>query len=395
MASRALSCKFCPIVFFLVLVWGVQARKVFNVEMFGAVGNGKTDNTKAFSDAFRSACQYNGRSRILVPMGTFLVWSNVYKGPCKGPIDFKVKGNIKAHAGPVGLDHWFTFRYIDRLSITGGGTFDGQGHTAWPHNDCMKNSNCKSLPVSIRFDFVTNSLIRRITSLDSKNFHINIFECDNIRIERLRIIAPAESPNTDGIHVALSENIKIQNSTIATGDDCISLGPGSKKVEVLRVKCGPGHGISIGSLGKSHPYDVSGITVRNSRFDGTDNGLRIKTWAPSLKSKVHDIIFEDVIMNNVRNPILIEQQYCPSGNCDKSKASSVQIQDVWFKHIRGTSQSQAAVNLQCSSLYPCKNINLADINLSYKGLKGAANATCLNVQGSAWGVQRPNLEACV
>lgn len=75
------------------------------------------------------------------------------------------------------------------------------------------------------------------------------------------------------------------------------------------------------------------------------------------------------------------------------KASSVQIENVWFKQIRGTSKTRAAVNLRCSRRYPCRNINLKDINLSYNGRDGPVNATCSNVNGYASGVQKP--DACV
>lgn len=162
-------------------------------------------------------------------------------------------------------------------------------------------------------------MVRGIASLNSKNFHMNIFRSRNIRIEGVHITAPAESPNTDGIHLGDSQDIWIVDSVIATGDDCVSVGPGSKNIEVLGVRCGPGHGISIGSLGKyPNENDVSGFTVKNCKLTGTDNGLRIKTWASHIKLKVHNVTYDDVIMENVYNPIVIDQQYCPSGTCDKS-----------------------------------------------------------------------------
>lgn len=84
------------------------------------------------------------------------------------------------------------------------------------------------------------------------------------------------------------------------------------------VRCGPGHGISIGSLGGGpKEEDVSGIAVRNCTFFGTENGVRIKTWARNYASSASNITFQQITMNNVRNPIIIDQQYCPSGNCKK------------------------------------------------------------------------------
>ncbi|OMO50508.1 Glycoside hydrolase, family 28 [Corchorus olitorius] len=57
----------------------------------------------------------------------------------------------------------------------------------------------------------------------------------------MTIIAPDESPNTDGIHIGRSSEITIIDSTISTGDDCVSLGGGSQNVTIRRVTCGPGH----------------------------------------------------------------------------------------------------------------------------------------------------------
>lgn len=45
------------------------------------------------------------------------------------------------------------------------------------------------------------------------------------------------------------------------------------------VSCGPGHGISIGGLGKDSTMAVvSGINVQNINMTGTQTAARIKTW---------------------------------------------------------------------------------------------------------------------
>lgn len=43
-------------------------------------------------------------------------------------------------------DDWVEFAWVDMLTLTGGGTFDGQGAASWPYNKCPTNKNCRLLP---------------------------------------------------------------------------------------------------------------------------------------------------------------------------------------------------------------------------------------------------------
>lgn len=176
---------------------------------------------------------------------------------------------------------------------------------------------------SIKFDFVTNSRIDNITSIDSKNNHVSLFACKNITINRLNIIAPENSPNTDGIKIGSSHQIWILNSKISTGDDCIAILSGTKKLKIKNVACGPGHGISIGSLGGvPNEDDVFGIHVIGCNFTNTMNGVRIKTWAKPYKNTVSRVRFDNLEVKNVSNPIIIDQEYCPAKNCPPVSSAS-------------------------------------------------------------------------
>lgn len=171
---------------------------------------------------------------------------------------------------------------------------------------------------SLRFNFVNDSRIVGVTSLNSKYFHVTVLGCKNVSFKRFTIITPAESPNTDGIHIGRSTHITITDSKLETGDDCISIGDGSKNIGVTRVTCGPGHGISIGSLGKYPKEDpVSGVYVKNCTLSNTSNGVRIKSWPAKFGGSASNIHFDDIVMNNVTNPIIIDQVYCPWNQCNK------------------------------------------------------------------------------
>ena len=67
---------------------------------------------------------------------------------------------------------------------------------------------------------------------------------------------------------------------------------------------------SVGSLGKyPNEEDVKGIVWRDCTLNGTTNGARIKTWPGSPPSQASSIIYQDIVMNDVKNPIIIDQKY--------------------------------------------------------------------------------------
>lgn len=147
-------------------------------------------------------------------------------------------------------------------------------------------------------------------------------------------------------------------------------------------------GCSIGSLGwELEEAGVQNVTLKTATFTGTQNGLRIKTWTRRSNGFVKDV-FEQVTMVNVKNPILIDQNYCPSNeNCPDGEVSEVKISNVVYDDVHGTSATQVAVKLDCSKTSPCSGISLKDVNLVYKGQP--ANSSCSNAAGTAYGLPQP------
>lgn len=105
-----------------------------------------TCETQALKDAWNEACTSLRPSAIVIPRGIFKVSEGKFKGPCKSPIEIRLQGTLQAPKHPHG-DSWITFAYVDRLTLSGGGVFDGQGKAGWEKNDCHKNINCADLPI--------------------------------------------------------------------------------------------------------------------------------------------------------------------------------------------------------------------------------------------------------
>ncbi|KAF8019026.1 hypothetical protein BT93_H3797 [Corymbia citriodora subsp. variegata] len=365
--------------------------QVFQIENYSANGGGIPDITQSFLGAWKKACASPTRAKVFIPGGTFALSEVVLEGPCKSHVEFNIHGTLQAPADPSRFrtDGWVVFQHIDGLTLLGG-TFDGQGRIAWAQNDCNKNQNCRTLPTNLRFNFVSNAIVHDVTTLDSKNFHVNVLGCNNLTFQHFHVNAPGNSINTDGIHIGRSLGVNILDTDIKTGDDCVSLGDGSRQITVKGVTCGPGHGISIGSLGRyDNEEPVSGVFVTNCTITGAQNGVRIKTWPASKIGIATDMHFEDIQMNNVANPVLIDQGYCPWNQCQAEIPSLVKISNVSFKRIRGTSASKVAVKIACSKRIPCENVEIADINLVYRGPDGPATSECSNVSPLISGVQNP------
>ncbi|KAI3755167.1 hypothetical protein L1987_54962 [Smallanthus sonchifolius] len=82
-----------------------------------------------------------------------------------------------------------------------------------------------------------------LTSIDSPRNHISINACDGATISNINIVAPGDSPNTDGIDISATNGVNVIGGHIGTGDDCIAINGGSFNMNITNLNCGPGHGI--------------------------------------------------------------------------------------------------------------------------------------------------------
>ncbi|XP_020571321.1 polygalacturonase-like [Phalaenopsis equestris] len=352
-------------------------ERVVSVEEYGAKGGG-VDDTMAFEKAWNAACSSNSPITLMIPKGNmYLLKPITFSGPCKSHISVKIMGTIEASSNPSDWNGknqrtWILFNNVNNLVILGGGTINGNGKVWW-QKSCKidKSQPCKDAPTALTFNACNELRVENLNVINSQQIHIEFENCKNVMASSLTITAPSYSPNTDGIHIAGTQNITLNRCTIATGDDCISVVSGSQYVNATNIICGPGHGISIGSLGANGSNDlVSDVTVDTAQLTGTSNGVRIKTWQGG-SGYAKNIIFKNIIMKNVRNPIIIDQNYCDSTKPCAQQKSAVQVSNVQYSNIKGTSESNLAINFSCSKSFPCSGIILQDINLVMSSGKSA------------------------
>ncbi|CAI8608304.1 unnamed protein product [Vicia faba] len=353
----------------------VTENNTYNVMQYGAIGDGKSDDTQAFSRAWNSACNAGGMSTLVIPSEkSFFVTKVNFSGPCDSKILIQFEGKIVAPCKQEwrGESYLITIEYLNGLTIDGNGLgeVDGNGSTWW---DCP---NCDR-PGLFHFHSCNNLTVSNLTISNSPRAHVSANKCNGATFSNISIDSPAHSPNTDGFDISASTNISIQDSNIKAGDDCIAINGGSYFVNVTRITCGPGHGISVGSLGKHNANDqVSDIYVWNCTFTGSTNGARIKT-VPGGSGYAKNITYEQIILENVTNPIIIDQDYR-----DLEETPSVLVSSVTYRGFKGTFVNKVAIKLDCSSS-GCLDILLDQNNIVSAEEGGKTFVFCRNAHGTA------------
>ncbi|XP_038887074.1 polygalacturonase-like [Benincasa hispida] len=362
----------------------------FDIVSLGAKPNGKTDSSPAFQTAWTNACSSSVPATIYVPNGVFYVQSGNFNGPCKNnAITILIDGTLMASSDIQVLaqtESWISFKDINGLSISGG-VLDGQGIGLW--NCKHSGQSCPDGATNLLISNAQNVKVSGLSSVNSQMFNIVVHGCQNVLVQGMNVSDAGDSPNTDGIHVEQSLNVTILNSSIGTGDDCISIGPGTTNLWMENITCGPGHGVSIGSLGKeAEEAGVENVTVSTATFRGTENGVRIKSWGRPSDGFATNVLFQHIVFYDVKNPLIIDQNYCPNHESCPGQASGVKISDVTYQDMNGTSATEVAINFNCSPSNPCTGLALDDIKLTYNN--GIPQASCENAQGTASGPVQPS-----
>ncbi|XP_034700586.1 polygalacturonase At1g48100 [Vitis riparia] len=372
-----------------------KGPETFNVLDFGAKGDGDTDDTKAFQSAWASACKVEASTIVVPSEYVFLVGPISFSGPyCEANIVFQLDGTIiaptNAKAWGSGLLWWIEFTKLKGITIRGNGVIDGKGSVWWqdspfddpvddeakliiplnrtaeenspfPINSKLGSKMPSTKPTALRFYGSSNVTVTGITIQNSPQCHLKFDNCMEVSVYEMSVSSPGDSVNTDGIHLQNSKDVLIHSTNLACGDDCVSIQTGCSNVYIHNVNCGPGHGISIGGLGRDGTKAcVSNITVRDIIMHNTMNGVRIKTWQGGSGS-VQGVLFSNIQVSEVELPIVIDQFYCDKGKC-KNQTSAVALSGITYEKIKGT-YTVKPVHFACSDNLPCMDVTLTGIEL--------------------------------
>ncbi|CAL4894663.1 unnamed protein product [Urochloa decumbens] len=387
-----------------ILPGPAEARTLLTLDDFGAVGDGSANDTKAFADAWTAACAGHGKVFLNVPAGkTFRIWPLTLAGPCRGEIKLLISGNIVGPESPydwgsADRGQWLHFRNVEDLKVTGGGIIDGRGQQWWAaQSACAENKNCTAQPAApkaVHFEDCHGISVMGITLQNSQQAHLTFTRCSHVKANYLRVTSPADSINTNGIHIVDSRNVHIMDNLISTGDDCVSIVGNCTDVRLRALSCGPGHGISIGTLGVDNSIDyVEKIKIDTLFISNAENGVRVRTAKSGGNGGfARKVKFESIIMTNVTHPIIVDQgnsnDPANSSEAGTAAATAVQVEKIDYIDITGTSASEHAVTFSCSDATPCRRLSLSNVNLTLVDGR-SASSHCRSAFGRSTGTVIP------
>ncbi|KHN27443.1 Polygalacturonase [Glycine soja] len=150
-------------------------------------------------------------------------------------------------------------------------------------------------------------------------------------------------------------------------------------IYVHNVNCGPGHGISIGSLGKENTKAcVRNVTVQDVTIQNTLTVVFI-CIAKGGSGSVQNIMFSHVQVSGVKTPILIDQYYCEGGKRG-NESSAVAVSSIHYVNIKGT-YTKVPIYFACSDNLPCTGITLDTIQLESTQTQNSNVTFCWEAYG--------------
>ncbi|CAM6120744.1 unnamed protein product [Calypogeia fissa] len=376
-----------------------------SITEFGAVGDGKTLNTKAFENAifYLRTFAEKGGAQLYIPAGQWVTGSfnltshltlyldkdavilgsqDIGKWPIVDPLPSYGRGRELPGPRHMSLIHG---ENLTDVVITGdNGTVDGQGFVWW---EVFKNGSLDyTRPHLVELINSTDIFFSNVTFRNSPFWTLHPVYCSNVVFKQLTILAPHNSPNTDGIDPDSSTNVCIEDCFISVGDDAISIKSGwdeygiaygrpSTNIFIRHVfAISPtSAGIAIGSemSGGVANVNVHHMTILDSR-----TGFRLKT-AIGRGGYVANISVSNIMMRNVTTAIAFTGQYGEHPD-DKYDPEAYPIVDqIVIKNVQGELINEAGTLFGIRES-PFRNICLAEIALD---VSGAVTWACSDVEG--------------
>ncbi|CAK8579235.1 unnamed protein product [Lathyrus sativus] len=384
-----------------------------SVTEFGAVGDGQTSNTRAFQTAVDHLSQYsaNGGSQLYVPPGRWLTGSfnltshftlflhkdavilasqDESEWPVIEPLPSYGRGRDTQGGRYSSLI--FGTNLTDVVITGDNGTLDGQGEVWW--QKFHKGELSYTRPYLIEIMHSDDIQISNLTLVNSPSWNVHPVYSSNIVVRGITILAPVNSPNTDGINPDSCTNTRIEDCYIVSGDDCVAVKSGwdeygiaygmpTKQLVIRRLTCISPTSAVI-ALGSEMSGGIEDVKAEDILAINSESGVRIKT-AVGRGGYVRDIYVRRMTMKTMKWVFWMTGDYGSHADNNYDPNAIPVIQNINYRDMVAENVTMAA-KLEGISNAPFTGICISNVTIGLAKKAKKLPWNCTDIAGVSSGV---------